>query len=77
MAAADPIGNVTQMKLKTSDSLGNEYETQINNARLGVNPAATYTQVDTFARALAGLTTNAYVDTDLITVISVNEVLAE
>lgn len=77
MAANDYIGNVTAMKLKTADSFGNLKETQINNGRLFVNPTATYQQVDTFARALANLSTDSYNDTDLITVISVTEQVAE
>lgn len=77
MAANDFIGTVTAMKLKTIDTIGNEKETQINNGRLFVNPTATYQQVDTFARALANLSTDSYNDTDLITVISVTEQVAE
>lgn len=77
MAANDAVGRVNAMKLKTTDALGNDVETQINNGRLFVNPNTTYAKVDTFARALANMSTNTYEDTDLITVISVNEVLAE
>lgn len=71
------VGNVTSMKILSSDTLGNDAETTINTSRLFVNPNATYEQVDTFARALMGTSTNTYNDTNLITVISVNEVLAE
>lgn len=77
MAANDAVGNVTSMKILSRDALGNDAETTINTSRLFVNPSATYQQVDTFARALMGTSTNTYNDTNLITVISVNEVLAE
>ena len=70
------VGNVTDLVLKTTDNLSNNYETTITTKKLGVNMMATYQQVDTFSRQLAALTTNTYNDTDLITVVSVNEVLA-
>lgn len=74
MSAKDPIGNVTQMILKSEDALGNDYETKIPFV---INPAATYEKVDAAARTLNSLSTNAYKDTLLITQVSVNEVLAE
>ena len=77
MAANSNVGNVNSMKILSTDSLGNKAETTINTSRLFVNPAATYQQVDAFARALMGTSTNTYNDTNLITVISVNEILAE
>lgn len=71
------VGNVSSMVLKTTDGNGDPVETTITNNRIFVNPNATYQQVDTFARALNGTSRNTYADTDLITVISVNEKLAE
>lgn len=71
------VGNVSSMVLKTENSLGETSETTITNRRIFVNPATTYAQVDTFSRKLANLSTNTYKDTDLITIISVNEKLAE
>ena len=71
------VGNVTSMVLKSTDSLGEALETTITNKRLFINPNTNYTDVDTLARLLNNLTTNTYADTDLITVISVNEKLAE
>lgn len=71
------VGNVTSMKLITNDSFGNKAETTITTSRLFVNPSATYENVDTLARALAALSRNNYEDTNLITVISVTEKLAE
>lgn len=71
------VGNVNSMQIKSTDSFGEDAVTTITNKRLFVNPSATYQQVDTLARALMGLSNNTYNDTDLITVISVNEKLAE
>ena len=71
------VGNVSSMVLKSTDNAGEALETTITNKRLFINPNANYTDVDTLARLLNGLTTNTYDDTDLITVISVNEKLAE
>lgn len=71
------VGNVSSMKLKTTDSGGNPIETTITNSRLFVNPNTTYQAVDTFARSLAAMSRNTYADTNLITVVSVNEKLAE
>lgn len=76
MAATDPIGKVKSVILNTTDQLGNKYTTTISRG-FGVNSAATFGQVDESARALTALTTNNYVDTTLITEISVNEYLAE
>lgn len=76
MASADFIGNVTGYNVKTVDQMGNEYTTNISKS-LGVNPEATYGQIDTASRAIVGLTTNTYRDTILVTEISVNEEVAE
>lgn len=70
------IGNVQTMYLNTVDNLGNIYQTNISKG-FSVNPAATYRQVDTASRAINSLMTNNYMDTILITSVSVNEVLAE
>lgn len=70
------VGNVSSMQLKTINGT-EETVTTISNKRLFVNPSATYQQVDTLARALANLSSNTYSDTDLITVVSVAEKLAE
>lgn len=71
------VGNVSSMQIKSTDNLGKEYQTTISNKRIFVNPAATYEQVNTLSRALISLSTNNYVDTDLITVVSVNEQLGD
>lgn len=70
------IGNVTQIILKTTDTYGDPTETNISKGFI-VNPSATYQQVDTANRAIAGLIKNTYNDTILVTNVSVNEVLAE
>lgn len=72
MAASTPIGNVTTMYLKSTDQLGNNYETNISKG-FEVNSAATFQQVDTAARMLNSLSANTYDDTILITEVSVNE----
>lgn len=70
------IGNVEEMYLITKDSLENQYKTRVGSG-FTINPEKTYQEIDTAQRALAGLTTNTYADTTLITSISVNEKLAE
>lgn len=77
MAATDTIGQVQTLILQSDDNIGNHYDTNINGRNMSVNHNATYQQVDTALRALNGLTTNVYVDTQLITAISVNEKMAE
>lgn len=69
------IGRVNTIYLITQDNLGNRYETNINGRNMTVNYNATYQQVDTAMRALNGLTTNTYEDTNLIKTVSVNEEL--
>lgn len=71
------IGTVNTIYLISQDQLGNRYQTNINGRNMTVNYNATYQQVDTAMRALNGLTTNVYEDTNLIKTISVNEVLEE
>ena len=71
------VGKVSSMVLKSTDNLGEDTETTITNKAVTVNENATYEQVDAIARALMALSRNTYADTDLITVISVNEKLAE
>lgn len=72
------VGNVTTMVIKSTDVFGNTYDTTITSQskRLYVNPNADYQDVDSIARALNNLTNNTYNDTELTTVVSVNEVLA-
>lgn len=77
MAATDTIGQVETIYLVSRDNTQNEYETNINGRNMTVNYNATYQQVDTALRALNGLTNNTYVDTKLITTISVNEKIVE
>lgn len=77
MAATDTIGVVKTIYLDSADNLGNQYETNINGRNMTVNYNATYQQVDSAMRALNGLTTNTYVDTNLIAVVSVNEKMVE
>lgn len=76
MAASDPIGKVKSIILNTADQIGGKYNTTISRG-FTVNSDATFGQVDTSARALTALTTNNYVDTTLITEVSVNEYLAD
>ena len=59
--------------VKTTDALGNENQKTFSNG----NPAATAQNIDTFARAVAGLSKDTYVDTIIRDEISVNEKLAE
>lgn len=59
--------------LKTADTLGNEYEKAFSSA----NTEATAANIDTFARAVAGLSKQTYVDTLIIDTQSVNEILAD
>lgn len=70
------IGNIATYQLLSYDQLQNTYETNISKG-FTINGGATYRQVDTASRALIGLTNNTYDDTNLITEVSVNEVLAE
>lgn len=70
------IGDVETIYLKTTDTFGNDFETNISKG-FKVNPLATYQQIDTASRALNGLSRNSYNDTILITKVSVNEKLAE
>lgn len=70
------IGDVTEMYLVTTNQLGNTYKTKIGG-NFQINPEKTYQEIDTAQRALAGLSSNVYQDTILITSISVNNVLAD
>lgn len=70
------IGTVETVYLITADTLGKQYETNISKG-LVINALATYQTVDTACRALAALSTNTYEDTNLITRVSVNDVIAE
>lgn len=67
------IGNVTEYRIKSTNSFGDEYNNKILGA---LNPSATYQQVDATSRALIGLSKNTYSDSILVTEVSVNEVLA-
>ncbi len=77
MAANSPVGNVSAMKLITNGGGGPDVETTLTGKRIMVNPESTYQQADTFARALAALSRNTYIDTEMITVISVTEQMAD
>lgn len=70
------IGNVEEMYLITADQLGNQFKTRVGSG-LRINSEKTYQEIDTAQRALAGLTTNTYQDTTLITSVSVNDKIAE
>ena len=59
--------------VKTADEFGNENQKTFSHA----NPAATAQNIDTFTRAVAGLSKDTYVDTIIRDEISVNETLAE
>jgi len=76
MAANSAIGQVETVYINSTDSFEEVYETNVSKG-MRVNPYATYQQVDTAARAIAGLTKNTYNDTILVTKISVNEVMSE
>ena len=69
------IGNVTQIVIKTTNTLGQDVENKLNKNFM-VNSDATYSNVDTAARALVAMSSDTYSDTICITNISVNEVLA-
>lgn len=70
------IGDVQEMYLLSMDQLGNKYRTRIGSG-FRINPEKTYQDIDTAQRALAGLLTNIYDDTQLITSVSVNVKLDE
>lgn len=76
MDSSTAIGNVTTYYLETTDALGNNVETNISKG-FTVNANATYADVDETSRALTNLSRDSYVDTILVTKISVNEVMAE
>lgn len=59
--------------VKSTDNFGNETQKAMSHA----NPNATAANIDTFARAITGLTKNTYGDTLIQDVSSVNEILAE
>ncbi len=75
MDGSSQIGNVDKFVIKSSDNLGEKFETTLNRNFLP-NSEATYTRVDTAMKALMTLSTNTYDDTICVTNISVNEVLA-
>ncbi len=76
MAAATPIGNVSQFVIKTEDTRGEAQDVAVNKNFIA-NPEATYEAVDTAMRALMQLSTNQYQDTICITNISVVEQISE
>lgn len=59
--------------VKSTDQLGNEMEKSFSFA----NPNATAANIDTFARAVVGLSKNTYSDTIVRDEESINEILAE
>ena len=59
--------------IQATNTSGELVQRNIVNA----NPSATAANIDTFARALNNLTTNAYSDTLIVDTSSVNETLAE
>ena len=75
MDSTTAIGNVTTYYLETTDALGNNIETNISKGFV-VNANATYADVDTTSRALNSLSKDTYVDTILVTKISVNDVMS-
>jgi len=76
LAATDTIGQVQTIYLQTVDNLRNTYETNVSS-KFAIKPTATYGDVNGALRSLNNLTTNTYIDTKLITMISVNEEVAE
>lgn len=62
-----------ELIIKTTDQLGNSYQSTYSHA----NPAATPAQIDSCARALVGLSKRTYVDTIRVDSTSINEALAE
>lgn len=69
------IGIVTSFVIKSVTPLSETVETTLNK-NLITNQDATYSQVDTAARALISISANTYSDTICVTNISVGEVLA-
>lgn len=59
--------------VKSTDNLGKQYEKSLSAA----NPNATAANIDTFAKALVGLSTNTYSDTVVRDEFSVNEEIGE
>lgn len=59
--------------VKSTDNLGKQYEKSLTSA----NPNATAANIDTFAKALVGLSTNTYSDTIVREEYSVNEEIGE
>jgi hypothetical protein len=59
--------------VKSTDALGKTFEKSMTHA----NPNATAANIDTFAKAIVGLSTNTYGDTIIRDETSVNEALAE
>jgi hypothetical protein len=59
--------------VRSTDALGKQFEKSMTSA----NPNATAANIDTFARALVGLSTNTYGDTIIRDETSVNEALDE
>lgn len=72
MASNETIGKVNTIYLQTYDTNGDNLNTNVSKGFI-VNTNATYGQMDIAMRAINGLTTNTYGDTNLITEISLNE----
>lgn len=75
MGANSEIGQIQTYYILSKNQAQEDVQTNISKG-FTVNPATTYSQIDAASRALTSLTTNVYYDTQLITIISVNEVLA-
>lgn len=75
MAASTQIGNVDKIIIVSTDTLGNDNETNLNKSCIA-NSDATYQQVNDAARAIIGLSRDTYNDAICVTNISTNEELA-
>lgn len=75
MAVSIPA-QVNNFVLKSTDQLGNTYETNVNKG-FGNPLISTYNYADTVLRSLNGLTDNIYVDGDAIMTKSINEAIDE
>lgn len=71
---SDIIGNVSEVIIVSKDGAGETVQTKLDS-RFKINPNTTYSQVDTAARALNGLSSNTYNDVILVTNISVANIL--
>lgn len=75
MASNEPIGKVDKLIIIGNDGI-EETETALSN-KFKFNENSTYGEIDTVSRSINSLSNNTYIDTTLVTNISVNEKIAE